>query len=319
MNALAPPKKKLENEGLRAVSDAKRVKELLRERVAELAQYLFSDGHREGAHWCVGSIEGEPGKSFKVCIAGEKAGMWGDFADSQKHSRSLLDLWMQARHVDFKTALREAAEWLGVSLAPVIRQRTNQSPAETAQFADDFLSTDECLRAIEMAVMLRDTPNLCERVARARGWKPETIGNLSFEPSVGWHDGKLAFIYETGVKLRWRQQGERILRWAFGKPWLWRGSLIDTATAIYLCEGETDAISLIDAGLESDGRTIAVALPSATTFNERWADFFLGKEVILAFDADKPGREATHRVSRLLRQHVASLKQLNWRGLQRAS
>src|SRR6516165_10269808 len=97
------------------MSDARRIKELLRERVAELAQYLFPNGHREGDHWCVGSIDGEPGKSFKVCMAGEKAGFWGDFADSQKHSRSLLDLWMEARGVDFKTALHEAAAWLGVS------------------------------------------------------------------------------------------------------------------------------------------------------------------------------------------------------------
>ena len=156
----------------------------------------------------------------------------------------------------------------------ITQQRTNQPPPVTSQSADDFLSKQECLRAIEMAVTLRETPNLCERIARARGWKPETIRNLSLEPSLGWHEGKLAFIYESGVKLRWRQHGERIVRWAFGKPWLWRGSLIDTATAIYLCEGETDAISLIDAGLESDGRTVAVALPSATTFNERWATFF---------------------------------------------
>jgi twinkle protein len=299
------------------MSDAKQIKELLRERVEELAQYLFPAGRREGAHWCVGSIDGEPGKSFKICIAGEKAGLSGDFADSGKHSRSLLDLWMHARNVDFKTALRQAAEWLGGS--PVTPQRTNQPPAITAQCADDFLSTDECLRAVEMAIALRNDVSLCERIAKARGWKPETIRDLTIGPHLGWHEGKLAFIYESGVKLRWRQHGERIVRWAFGKPWLWRGSLIDIATTIYLCEGETDAISLIDAGLESDGRTVAVALPSATTFNERWADLFLGKEVILAFDADKAGREATRRVSRLLHPHAARLKRLSWEGPQRAS
>jgi hypothetical protein len=143
------------------VSDAKRVKELLRERVAELAQYLFPNGHREGNHWCVGSIEGEPGKSFKICIAGEKAGLWGDFADSGKHSRRLLNLWMVARKCDFKTALRQAAEWLEVSLTTQFsRQRTSQTPVITTQCGDDFLSSDECLRAIEMAIALRNDVNL---------------------------------------------------------------------------------------------------------------------------------------------------------------
>ena len=98
------------------MSAARRIKELLREGVAQLAQYLFPNGHREGVHWCVGNIEGEPDKSFKICISGPKASLWGDFADSRNHSRSLLDLWMHARNVDFKTALREAAQWLGEPL-----------------------------------------------------------------------------------------------------------------------------------------------------------------------------------------------------------
>jgi hypothetical protein len=98
------------------VSDARQIKESLHNRVGALAQYLFPNGKRDGAHWCVGSIGGEPGKSFKICIAGEKAGLWGDFADSGKHSNGLLDLWAAARNVDFKTALREAAQWLGQPL-----------------------------------------------------------------------------------------------------------------------------------------------------------------------------------------------------------
>ena len=301
------------------MNDVEMVKRELARRVEKLAAYLFPNGHREGVHWCVGSIEGGPGKSFKICIAGPKVGLWGDFADFGKHCRSLLDLWMRARNLDFKAALRQATEWLGVSLVPRVPQRANHPRPVASQSTDEFLASQECRRAIEMATTLRETPNLCERVARTRGWKPETIRNLTFEPSIGWHEGKLAFIYETGVKLRWRQQGERIVRWAFGKPWLWRGSIIDTGAAVYLCEGETDAISLIDAGLESDGRTVAVALPSASTFNEGWATLFAGKEVVLAFDADKAGQEATRRVSRFLHPHVASLKQLNWGGLQRAS
>lgn len=301
------------------MSESKRIKELLRERVAELAPDLYPNGKRDGNHWCVGDISGTPGKSFKICIAGERAGLWGDFAESGKHSRSLLDLWIQACNVDFKTALRQAAEWVGVPLVSPALQCVNHLLPASAQSADEFLSSQECHRAIKMAVALRETPSLCEQIARARGWKTETIRDLTCGPHLGWHEGKIAFIYETGVKLRWRQQGERIVRWAFGKPWLWRGSLIQTAGTIFLCEGETDAISLIDAGLESDAQTIAVALPSASTFNERWANLFDRKDVVLAFDADQAGEEATRRVSRFLYPHVASLKRLNWGGLQRAS
>jgi hypothetical protein len=136
------------------MSDARRIKELLRERVAELAQYLFPNGHREGNHWRVGSIEGESGKSFDICIAGEKAGVWGDFADSGKHSRSLLNLWMDTRNVDFKTALREAAHWTGHSLhgtngaapkkarAAATREKSHESLFDWQQCVDAFTDAD---------------------------------------------------------------------------------------------------------------------------------------------------------------------------------
>jgi hypothetical protein len=97
--------------------DARRIRELLLARVAELAPYLFPNGHREGKHWRVANINGDAGDSFDICIEGTKAGWWGDFADSERHSRSLVDLWMKARNVDFKTALHEAAQWLGMELS----------------------------------------------------------------------------------------------------------------------------------------------------------------------------------------------------------
>ena len=172
------------------------------------------------------------------------------------------------------------------------------------------------MRMVETLVSDLD---LCERIARARGWKAETVRQLGLETYLGWHDGKLAFIYDTGVKLRWREKGERIIRWAFGKPWLWRGAWLAQAHTAYLTEGETDAISLIDAGIENDRGTVAIATPSASTFSESWAALFKDKNVILAFDGDKAGEAATTRVSHVLRSSARSLKKLNWEGLRYAS
>ena len=56
------------------MSDAKQIKQLLLERVADLAPHLFPNGKKEGNHWRVGSIEGEAGKSFDVCIAAKRPG-----------------------------------------------------------------------------------------------------------------------------------------------------------------------------------------------------------------------------------------------------
>ncbi len=169
-----------------------------------------------------------------------------------------------------------------------------------------------------MAEALSTSFSLCERIAEGRKWKPETLRRLALEGYLGWNDGKLAFIYDTGVKLRWRENGERIIRWAFGKPWIWRGAWLQPVEFVYLCESETDAISLLDAGIEEDARLVVVAMPSASTFKEDWVHLFRGKDVILAFDNDDAGAEATERVGKLLWGHARLLNRLDWKGGQYA-
>lgn len=92
------------------------IRRILLERIADVARYLYPSGKQSGQHWCVGDVSGAPGDSFKICLSGPNVGMHGDFADSQKHNASPFDLWMAARQVDFSTALRESADWLGVTL-----------------------------------------------------------------------------------------------------------------------------------------------------------------------------------------------------------
>ena len=305
--------------------DALEIKAALNAQAEEFARWLLPAGKKDGGNWRVGSLNGESGKSLAVCITGPKVGVFRDFADGQSGGSNLLELYARVKQVDFKSALTQCADWLGYSLTyehrPIIRQ--SKSAATTARSCDGLpylLSDAQVLEAITMVEALHRQPDLCARVARVRGWKPETVCNLAAEVSLGWHDGKLAFIYETGVKLRWRQKDERIIKWAFGKPWLWRGSfLFDGATTAYVCEGETDCISLIDAGVENDGSTIAVAIPSASTFDRSWAELLDNKNVILAFDGDEAGLKATAKVSALLRAHVRTLKQLNWEGVRYAN
>jgi hypothetical protein len=183
-------------------------------------------------------------------------------------------------------------------------------------------SDQECRKVCAASSRLVTDERLCERIAKARGWKSETIRHLALEGYLGWLDGKLAFVYDTGVKLRWRQNGERIIRWAFGKPWIWRGSFlsIPQRTLIYLTEGETDAISLLDGGVEStDSAALVVAVPSASNFDRKWAPHFSGKDVLIYFDGDHAGDAATERVGNELQPYARKLMRLDWEGVRRAS
>jgi AAA domain len=226
------------------MSDATRIKELLRERVAALAQYLFPHGHREGIHWCVGDITGAPGKSFKICIAGEKAALWGDFAESGKHSRSLLDLWMHAHEVDFKTALREAAEWLGVSLSPGVAQASEGPPS---QKLNDW---QRCVDAF--------TEKHLERLAEWRGYSGEICSWLKESRLVGLHDNCIAFpVHDRAGKVvavhyrlkdgswRYYPQGAKVRPLVIGE--------LVSGDPVHVFESQWDAFTFMDVSRERSG------------------------------------------------------------------
>jgi hypothetical protein len=73
--------------------------------------HFFPNGKYYGGEYAVGSLNGEPGNSLKICITGKKAGMWKDFATNEG-GNNLLDLLCKMRGGDFRAACKEASNWL---------------------------------------------------------------------------------------------------------------------------------------------------------------------------------------------------------------
>jgi hypothetical protein len=215
--------------------------------------------------------------------------------------------------------LAEAAERLGAQRQQTPQHQQQQpkvlkqepAPAITKDhpFGLPYRMADrERHLCVEAAERLLASESAIKSVADQRKWKAETIRNLALDPSLGITDeGKLAFLCETGLKIRWKENGERRIRWAFGKPWLWRFGCINQADTVFICEGETDAITLIDSGLEEHRGTLVVALPSASFHIDRWASLFVGKRVIIATDADEAGTAAAQHLVVVLKQHAKSI------------
>lgn len=224
----------------------------------------------------------------------------------------VLDYIQKTRGVGLKEATRllGGSEPIG-SCSPVGKQRAvsaiaeNPAPLTEAQLAE--------MRG--MAETLRQDYRRVQQIAEARGLKPETVRSLALEYSLGWHAGQLAFIYERKIKLR---RG-RDFTWQFkGQPVsLWRGWLLSLKAVrrVYICEGETDAISLLDAGAE-DRECKIVAAPSASTFKREWGPLFAGKEAVIAFDNDDAGEAGAADATAIVRQHARSVSRLNWKGVQ---
>jgi DNA primase len=62
---------------------------------------------------------------------------------------------------------------------------------------------------------------------------------------------------------------------------------------VYLCEGVVDTLTLISRNIE------AVGVPGVRSFKPEWVHLFAQKKVVLCFDQDEPGREATKYVQSL--------------------
>ncbi len=169
---------------------ADEIKQALLQRVEELAASLFPAGTRVGNHWCVGSISGEPGRSFKICLSGEHIGRWGDFDGAQPRSRNLLDLWIAARGVDFVSAMRECTQWLGSNLALQWNGKA-QATANPVQALRQF-EWNSCVNSFGE----RDR----ERLAEWRGYSAEFCSWLHAQRLVGLYQGHIAFPVhaETG-------------------------------------------------------------------------------------------------------------------------
>jgi hypothetical protein len=152
-------------------------------------------------------------------------------------------------------------------------------------------------------------------VASWKGWKKETIRGLALEGSLGIDPaGRICFNYDSGLKFRYDDldTGERIIRWRFGKPTLWRLGYLAQARKVFLTEGESDAISLLNEGVENEPGTLVLAVPCAGFNLAPLASLFTGKEVVLVPDPDEAGLKAATRWVYTLERHAAHVSYLNF-------
>jgi twinkle protein len=104
--------------------DIVEVKRALAARAESVARYLYPKGRRDGHEWRIGSVDGEPGRSLGIHLAGDKAGLWKDFAGDG--GGDLIDLWMTVHRQDLPTALPDIRKWLGLEQPrPYTAPRTN--------------------------------------------------------------------------------------------------------------------------------------------------------------------------------------------------
>ena len=209
--------------------------------------------------------------------------------------------------VDYPTALKRLEEWRISGANGNGRVATPESVAAPFVFSDEQKS-----RVHEASQLLANDAALIEQVAAAKGWNASTILRLAQDNDLGWWNGLLGFHYSGGVKLRhWPDHN---FHWKLGGNGLWRDRLLEQSSTIYLTEGESDAITILDCGVEQDSGTAVLAVPGASAYKTMWTKRFAGKAVITCFDNDEAGIAMGKRIHPLLKPVVASLRMHTLKG-----
>ncbi len=252
----------------RGYLDFKAIEAALLTRAHDYLLHLLPGGELQGHEYVVKNptrSDGEAG-SFKVNI---KTGKWGDFA-SGPTGRNLLDLAAEIGGAPLALAAREAAAWLGIDA---------KAPAQPA--ADVTL----------------------EAYAKAKRLDP------AFLQSLGLETVKSPYRRQQVLAIPYRDADGKLLRTRYrvaitgknkhvwdkaggGVPGLYGlERLPDSATSVFLVEGESDVHTLLSRG------HAALGVPGVLNFRpDRDADALAGLDVIVIQEPDAGGETLLKRL-----------------------
>lgn len=188
------------------------------------------------------------------------------------------------------------------------RTKPNSIRASTVELEENEAAY-RLLARIELRDAIRESADSVSAISAELGIQIPVINRAARGKSgLGLVDGKLAYVYPHGLKVRNEPGHPNRFRWACGRayePWRMERVTEHTET-VYLTEGESDALALLAAGVENDPSSVVVASPG-TSFQAAWTSLFNGKKTIICFDFDTPGQRAAEKVAKLLTGHASSV------------
>lgn len=288
--------------------DIRDISEKLKEQAGSVVRLLLPGGAERNREWEVGSIDGEQGKSLKVCLQGPKRGIWSDFAAGT--SGDLIDLWCQVKGITLADALTEIKEWMGIKdpfLAKLgnktfkrpVRQQSVKKIAEASPVMN-YLQSE---RKIEKATLDAYRISEAKEIGPYENWKRQ-------EPWLGpW----IVFPSLRGVELIFckylhleRKEGKKqTFVEANCEPCLFGWQAIpESAREVVICEGEIDALTFHQYGYPA----LSVPFGGGGGNKQQWIDYELAnldrfETVYLSMDNDEAGDEGLNEIINRLGTH----------------
>ena len=232
--------------------------------------------------------------------------------------------WL-GRASDFPSAVLDVASTLGVHLpqghAASPSRPAQAQPQAAKQPSPPFIlpeSDREKIHAARVAfcnAFWSGNP-IVDEIAADLGLTRETLRRAAWGScGLGLANGWLCYAYPSGLK--WRNPHPKTtprFRWIVGKataPWRMEWTRKPGVATVFLTESESDALALIESGIEADGTAAAVASPG-TSFVREWVPLFAGRKVVLCFDRDPAGMAAAAKVAAMLKGTASEIS--TWKG-----
>ena len=244
------------------------IKPRILNRLADYLCHLFPNGKTLGKSFLIGNLHGDSGKSLKVALCGERAGLWIDFATNERGD--VVDLVaatlnLNARQ-DFKQVLQAMADWLGM-------------PTQS----NNVIAINTTLPALKASK--ESIPAMASLGLETARWD--------------YHDGDgqlIAHVYRydsaEGKQFRpWDVKRGR-MQAPTPRP-LYNQPALKTASHVLLVEGEKCAQALNEIGLVA---TTAMNGANAPLDKTDWSPL-KGKHVTIWPDNDVPGAEYAANVA----------------------
>lgn len=270
---------------------ANEIARLLKQRAEDVAKYLFPNGKRVGNEWLVGSVAGEPGESLKVCLTGDKIGIFCDFATGDKGD--LLDLWRLKRNASLLEAMKEVEGWLGIAIPSFAAYKPkNHAKPRAAKIGS--LS----LQSPAMNYLMAERKLTSETLAIFR------VGEMGKEIIFPYYrDNELINVKYLSLD---RPNGKKKIRAeANCEPCLFGWHAISpNAREVTICEGEIDAMTLHQYGIPA----LSVPFGGGKGAKQQWIEYEYDRlqmfdKIYLCFDNDPEGQVAVEELIGRLGRH----------------
>jgi twinkle protein len=288
--------------------DANEINKLLLERAEEVCMHLLPYGKAKGNQWLVGDLSGNAGESLQITMRGGSAGRWIDFANKENKGGTFVWLWAKRTGVNYSTALKDAANWLGLKSTdfgvkrhkPKAYLKPGKAPVRPAEpncEVMDYLIGERGLDPIVVA-----KAKVCET---EEGEPTIVFPFIEKDPESGAevcvHRKFLKLARPDGKKDSWTTKGTK--RCLYGK-----NLIDDNVSEIVVCEGEIDCLTWHSWGIP------AVSVPNGVSDFE-WMDIdwdWLSRfeKIYVSMDMDEHGEPAAQDICKRLGLHRCQIVSL---------